>query len=275
MEDLYNQTMKKKAILEGLGYNYRCIWEHEFHEEIKTNQACKDFIQGVDVSPRLSARDSFYGGRTNCSWMYYKCQDGEKILYVDFTSLYPYINVYARYPVGHPEIITSNFLPLDQYFGIAKVTVNPPRHLYHPVLPYRSNGKLKFPLCRTCADNENQGPCSCSDEDRAITATWCLPEIEKAVEKGYKVTKVFEVYHWPETALYDQAEGTEGLFTQYIQTFLRFKQQASDWPEWCKTDQDKQAYITAYAEREGVHLDWNMIEKNPGLRALAKLCLNR
>jgi hypothetical protein len=96
-------------------------------------------------------------------------------------SLNPAVLKYEKFPVGHPEVI------------IAKVKVLPPRNLYHPVLPYTSGGKLKFPLCRTCADNESH-PCQCSTDQRAMVGTWCTPELMKAIEKGYKILKIYEVY---------------------------------------------------------------------------------
>lgn len=101
---------------------------------------------------------------------------------------------FSRYPLGHPDIITSNFdLTLASYFGIAYCKVVPPPQLYHPVLPYAACGKLKFPLCRTCAEKETSH-CRCTEEERAITGTWCTPELLKAIEKGYQVTKIYEVY---------------------------------------------------------------------------------
>ena len=89
--------------------------------------------------------------------------------------------------------------------------ITPPRGLYHPVLPYRSNGKLKFPLCQTCAENENPSPFACSDEDRAMTGTWCTPELETAVRLGYQVLKIYAVYHWKVTTRYDPETKEGGL----------------------------------------------------------------
>ena len=37
---------------------------------------------------------------------------------------------------------------------------------------------------------------------------------------------------------------------------------------------DKERYVQQYEEHEKIHLDKENIEKNPGLRSLAKLCLN-
>ena len=52
------------------------------------------------------------------------------------------------------------------------------------------------------------------------------------------------------------------------------KQEASGWPLWSKTEEDKQLYIKQYYENGGILLDYGKIMKNPGLRALAKLMLN-
>jgi len=52
------------------------------------------------------------------------------------------------------------------------------------------------------------------------------------------------------------------------------KQEASEWPSWRKTADDKQKYSNDYCEKEGIRLDYNKIQKNPGRRALAKLMLN-
>lgn len=105
----------------------------------------------------------------------------------------------GRYPVKEPKIITSNFTEITDYFGLAKVKILPPRQLYHPVLPQKINGKLTFALCRTCSEQQQQNPCQCRDEDRAITGVFCTPEIEKAIECGYQILQIYEVYHWDET----------------------------------------------------------------------------
>ena len=55
---------------------------------------------------------------------------------------------------------------------------------------------------------------------------------------------------------------------------MRLKQQADGWPSWAKTEEQKEQYLRQYLEREGIQLDPAAIEKNPGLRSLAKLMLN-
>jgi len=164
-------------------------------------------------------------------------------------------------------------MSMKSYFGLAHCTVVPPPRLYHPVLPYVSCGKLKFPLCRTCADRESYH-CRCTQSQRAITGTWCTPELQTAVRKGYRVVRVYEVYHWKETSVYDPEAKQGGLFSPYIRMFLKIKQESSGWPSHVKTEEDKLRYIRAYMEHEGVQLEYQNIVKNPGKRQLAKICLN-
>ena len=66
--------------------------------------------------------------------------EDEKIEYMDFISLYPYVDKCSENPIGHPKVITSNIdFDMTKYFGMAKVKFIPPRGMYHPVLPCRSN----------------------------------------------------------------------------------------------------------------------------------------
>ena len=64
------------------------------------------------------------------------------------------------------------------------------------------------------------------------------------------------------------------MFKEYVNTFLKIKQEASGYPKDCVTEEQKQAYIDEYYEHEGTRLDPEKIEYNPGLRSLAKLMLN-
>jgi hypothetical protein len=95
---------------------------------------------------------------------------------------------------------------------------------------------------------------------------WATPEINKAVEMGYTVLEIFEVYHYENSMT--------GLFAKYIDKFLGLKVEASGWPAGVVTDQQKEDFITEFFEKESVILDPLKMMKNPGLRMLAKLCLN-
>lgn len=195
--------------------------------------------------------------------------------YYDYCSLYPWVNLTAAYPVLHPEIIIGNFGDISTYNGMALVDIEPPRKLFHPVLPYRSGKKLKFPLCRTCADTEYQGSCKHSSDKRAIVGVYCTPELKKAVELGYKIRRIYEVYHWPYSAQDKPECEQEGIFSSYVKTFLKLKQESSGYPSHCKTEEECQAYVEWYLEKQGIKLDKNNIRYNASLRTIAKLMLNR
>ena len=275
MDQRYALTMRKKEELEKAGFRVVMKWECIFKREIALDMELAAFVKNLDVVERLDPRDSFFGGRTNATKLYYKAEEDEKISYVDFTSLYPTVNKYDRYPAGHPTIIEKDFKEMTEYFGIAKLSIVPPRQLYHPVLPCKIGRKLVFPLCRTCATKKSTHECQCTDDQRLLTGTWTTLEINKAVEKGYRIIKVYEVYHWEESTQHDPTVHKGGLFSEYVDAFLKLKQQSSGWPTWCKTEDDKKAYLQQYKEREGIELDPAVIAHNPGMRSLSKLCLNR
>ena len=150
-----------------------------------------------------------------------KVREGqETIQYVDVMSLYPYICKYGKFPVGHPVIHAGDACrdteAMLQKEGLIKCTVLPPTRLYHPVLPYRCNNKLLFCLCRSCATQhnfENECPHS-TDAERAMTGTWVMDEVRMAVQKGYKILEIFEVYEYDITQ-YDRQTGQGGLLAYY------------------------------------------------------------
>ena len=189
----------------------------------------------------LSPRHALYGGRTNAAKLHHCWQGDEQIRYVrvDFTSLYPHVNRSKTVPTGHPEIITENFDEnISNYFGLIKCTVLPPRGLFHLVLPHHSQNKLMFALCKTCADTEDQMPCTHSDAERAIQGTWCNVEVMKAMEKGYCIVQVYEVWHFPQK--------TDMPFKEYIDTFAKIKLEAIGYPKNCATDEQNSGTSTIF-----------------------------
>ena len=234
----WRDTQLKEKRLKEKGYVVLSKWSCEFAEE-KQKPKVRDFLNTVNIQDPINLRDCYFGGRTNALVLHKKFADGEKGKYVDFTSLYPDILKYRRFPVGHPKRIIKEFQqclfkPCDgncfyfpcegkhwvlPYFGVIKVTVLPPTDLIHPVLPLKCNGKLKFPLCYKCACLENKEMCKCLDSDRMFTHTYCTPELEVAMNMGYSIIQIHEVLHWEETEVYDHVTKKGGLFTGYINAF--------------------------------------------------------
>lgn len=109
--------------------------------------------------------------------------------------------------------------------------------------------------------------CNHTNQQRQITGTWCTPELEKAVQKGYTILKIHEVWHFSKTEV--------GLFGNYVNTWLKIKEEASGWPPHVGNDPTMQhQHLADYKTREGIKRDPAKIQKNPGLRTLAKMMLN-
>ena len=91
-----------------------------------------------------------------------------------------------------------------------------------------------------------------------------------AVDKGYKILEVYEY----QVTRYDPETGNGGLFAEYIDTFVKLKQEASGYPSWVGTEDDKVRYSDQFHQDEGIRLDRDSIDYNAAKRGLAKLCLN-
>ena len=270
--ELYEATEAKMLRLQQAGFQVKVQWECAWNTQVKSTPSIQSFLSTLVATPPLQPRDAFFGGRTGAVALYHQAGPGEKIYYVDVTSLYPWVNKTARYPLGHPTIYYEpDDQDLDSYFGIALVTIVPPRGLYHPVLPVRHGGKLTFPLCMACVQKEQPKPlherraeCFHSDQERQLQGTWCTPEIQEAVTRGYKLVRIHEVWHFENSR--------KGLFKDYVNTWLQIKQESAGWPRWCQTQEQKQRYKRQYKEKEGITLQ--NVEKNPGRKQVAKLMLN-
>jgi hypothetical protein len=211
--------------------------------------------------------------------LHHKVGDNETIEYVDVMSLYPYICEYYKIPKGHPKIHVGDACQFIESCmkleGLIKCLIAPPKDLFHPVLPFRHKHKLLFCLCRSCVLQQNTSDvCGhVSDEERALTGTWVIDEMLLAVQKGYKILEIFEVYEYTVTQ-YDPQTGHGGLFVEYINTFLKLKAEASGYPDWVRTPYDEDKYVQAFSESEGIRLNKHGIKYNAAKQGLAKLCLN-
>ena len=63
-------------------------------------------------------------------------------------------------------------------------------------------------------------------------------------------------------------------FRQLRQQMAEDQTKAAGYPDWARTEDQKQQYISQYNEREGIKLEPTMIRKTPGRKATAKLMLN-
>lgn len=196
----------------------------------------------------LDIREAFFGGRTE-AFQLLNITKEHPIGYFDVTSLYPTVLFNCEMPVGFPVLIEENFMELKDYFGFMQCDVVPPTNLLIPILPSRTDGKLLFDL-------------------RPKKGTWTTVELMKAVEKGYRITRIYSVLHFPRR--------TKDLFKDYIKRFFRMKTEAAGWVELgCDTEEKKQAFREEYARRMEDPTELKIGDtKNDGWYFTAKLMLN-
>ncbi|XP_072385963.1 uncharacterized protein [Diabrotica undecimpunctata] len=268
-------TNLKNQYLQSQGYEVVEMWECTFRKIITPEIASYTENHYLMMTLPLNPRDALYGGRTGNTVEYFTCSKNEKIKYVDVCSLYPFICKYGKFPIGHPKKIyvgeKCNAVDITELSGLIKCKVLPPTTLYHPVLPAKMNSKCMFVLCRKCGEDFVQTECEHSDEERALTGTWVIEEVVKALTKGYKLLDVYEIWSYDSLEL---SKSQKGLFSDMMNKFIKLKQQASGWPRGCESDEQKNHYIEEFFQREDVRLDFSEISENPGLRSLAKLMLN-
>ena len=264
MGTLNDLTIEKRETIKSAGYNHVSTYECQLNKSKEFQKFAKGFDQEI-VEP-LNPRDAFYGGRTNATKLHYKFKENECGRYVDFCSLYPTVQYYQKFPISHPTKIHNPEKYCKSWYGLIKCKVVPPRKLYHPVLPQRikvdSYEKLVFTLCKTCAETRNQNKCKHTDTQRSFIGTWTTDEVSKALEKGYKILRIYEVWHF--------AKSTDTLFKGYIRRFIKIKLESSSYNFKMKEEEDSfKARI-----KDSLDIDVEKFEFNAGLRSIAKLCLN-
>jgi hypothetical protein len=112
----------------------------------------------------------------------------------------------------------------------------------------------------------------------AFTITLPHIEINKALEAGYRINHLHRAYEWIWTD-----DWSNVIFRRYIENFLQTKYEASGWPPECldenvpeaEREQRKLDFVEEARLMYGIVLKPENMQPNPGLRYLAKLCLNR
>ena len=87
MEELYQATLNKRMALLRAGYSVIevCQWDRLVENEPSFSQ----FLRSFNLVPPLKPREAFLGGQTGAVALHAVAGEGEEILCVDVTSLYP------------------------------------------------------------------------------------------------------------------------------------------------------------------------------------------
>jgi len=106
-----------------------------------------------------------------------------------------------------------------------------------------------------CLRADTTGKCPhFSDAERCLDGTWVIDEVRLAVNKGYNILEIQELYQY-EVTQYNPDTSKGGLFVEYINPFLKLKAEASGYPSWARTPDDEDLYIRKFYQSEGIQLD--------------------
>ncbi|KAL6418970.1 hypothetical protein ACFW04_011666 [Cataglyphis niger] len=270
IDSRYERTLAISWRLRQRKYSVMEKWECSFDREMRDNREMREYLDNhplVETSP-LDPRDAFFDGRTSNIVMQYEVTGTEKIRYVDVCSLYPYVLKPGTFLIGHPDIYVGD--ECSTLIGKA------PNYNFNTLEGLiRCRRKLLFALCHNCSETFSQTTCTHNNADEHKFGTCVSCKLRKAVEKGDLVTAVSEIWQY-KVSQFDYTTRQGGLFAEYINTFLQFKQETSGWPSKCGENDDdaKEHYLREYKKTKDIVLDKRNIVQNPGLRSMAKLYLN-
>ena len=165
--------------------------------------------------------------------------------------------------------------------------------VFLPVIPFcpalnaegkaaQKSQKVFFPVCRACTElvaSENLPSTLCmhamsenyhvlttvpeveinrtcehfEEYSRSWDCTLTIPEIRLAIEKGYRILEVYEVWYFKEKS--------RELFTHYMNDLYCLKTQASGWPEHVRTEDDRIEYLEKIKLQDGISLNPDKIVK--------------
>ena len=96
--------------------------------------------------------------------------------------------------------------------------------------------KIAKQYCEQCYIDRNKD-CTHSESERAIVGFWTTAEMKKALEKGYKIDTIYEVWQF-------QHSSTD-LWKEYVRKFLKIKLETSKFT--CSENE--------YRQKFGIELD--------------------
>lgn len=76
-----------------------------------------------------------------------------------------------------------------------------------------------------------------------------MHKLRKAISKGYTVLEMYKLWEC-EMVKFDRVGGSV-LFTEYIDKFLKIKQEASSYSTWSVTEEEKEWYVEEILTMKG------------------------
>lgn len=244
--------------------------EHDPFSKVTLAGSAQELFELADDCPKIPLMNTgearkllkqMAGGRTEVFRRYWKAKKGEKAVYVDFTSLYPYVNMNHWYPTGAHLPLTQESMEsiladtsehtTAKYMCIADVSVRyagkDPKVLKIPYL-HTKGSRLFFDLL---------------PRRQYYTCT----ELRKALKLGYVIDEFHGGFQWNESI--------HGFARSYMLYWMKQKYEAKGVPSHINTKEQLNEYIDKIATHEAIELNPDgMGEYNPALYVVAKLYLN-
>ncbi|CAL6102645.1 Conserved_hypothetical protein [Hexamita inflata] len=282
------------------------ITDLQVEDFIKEN----DLIIDIDNNFNIDNRDVFRGGRTECFVNKRKFDPTKFCLKAfDLTSQYPsmmmhnlplsnpvvteggdtqYINNLTNYALnltGTAEELLIKYLKREseKRVGFVKCKILPPQNLQTPCLGVKINGKLLFPLCRTCAQNQacdmsNKAVCTHSVEQRVLYGYFPDCEMIQAIHLGYRIQQVYETIIYQKSA-YNTPEFVGNKYVQKLTYFKTLNSDAADYNKEVLQALDdiidfKLVGQKVFIKIKGSEMEFEQIKENKALKQIYKLMLN-
>jgi hypothetical protein len=209
----------------------------------------------------------------------------------DVNGLYSYCAIKFKFMTGKYKIlmgkslseimIINNELTFEKLpmSGTMLVTILPPKDLMYPFLLYRlRNGKTVNTLCVTCAESysensnlfiSNAMKCSHSINQRAITSSYFISELNFALKLGYKLIAIHECHYFTQT---------EYILKDFVQKLNCLKLQSTDCLKYFDTNEEKKDYLKYLNDDMNLtapfHLTLKNVKPNSKKKKLIKLMCN-
>ena len=243
--------------------NHAPIANHRQQHDPKLQH--KDTADITDICVLTAAenkdiRRAFKGGRTESFQLYRKLSekeiaDGWRIEYRDVVSEYPTVQFFDELPCGAPKevqygddgVTAEVGFPSD-FYGFVECDVTCPQDLHVPLLGAR----------KMVGDDEKY----VFDLTPITRQLLCSPELHKAVELGYKITRVYKTIEFEHTA---------ELFKSYMRDCVAGKTVAAGFKG---TEEERLKFVEDHQTILGMDISAISEAKNPGKKTINKLSAN-
>ncbi len=169
----------------------------------------------------------------------------EDFFFYDVNGLYSYVAITFPFFTSKYSVLMGQqlndivyrdncfYYKTKRMYGTMLITIVPPKNLYLPYLMTKtSDGRSINTLCLKCSENSCPR-CTHTDEERAITDSYFISEIEYALKQNYKLLYIHECHYY---------ESVKFLLKDFIHKINVLKLQNSNCLSTCSNTYEKEEY---------------------------------